>query len=143
MRPAHDGRSSEICVRLAGLIAACLIFAVLFLNVLRLEDALRPRTGDLIAFIPTRDALQWVETVTAIPIGTAADVRCSLDPQVMEASGGSLVIEATQFTPRLSYRVHWAGVRTSDTGTDCGRSADLQLNPADILTLSLAAGHRG
>jgi hypothetical protein len=39
--------------------------------------------------------------------------------------------------------VHWAGGRTSDGATDCGRSADLVMNREELQLLSNAVGGPG
>lgn len=61
----------------------------------------------------------------------------------MWASGGSLLIDAVRREPRLGYRVHWAGARTTDDAADCGTSAELLLGPTDIAALTFAAGGSG
>ena len=61
----------------------------------------------------------------------------------MHANGGSVVIEAREPRASFGYRVHWAGARSSDDGTDCGASADLLMNQEDIEVLAMAAGGFG
>ena len=61
----------------------------------------------------------------------------------MHANGGSVVIEAREPRASFGYRVHWAGVRSSNDGADCGASADLLMNMEDIEVLAMAAGGYG
>jgi hypothetical protein len=68
-------------------------------------------------------------------------VPCVLDPRIMLASGGSIVIKAVQPKPNRSYRVDWAGSRTSDGGADCGPNGEFLLSQVDIVELKLAAAH--
>ena len=56
---------------------------------------------------------------TAVPAAT-----CSLRPAIMAAEGGSLVVEQRLQSPR-TFQVHWAGIRTSTGGSDCGGSVEL------------------
>jgi hypothetical protein len=61
----------------------------------------------------------------------------------MQRLGGSLLIEAVQIEPDRRFQVHWSGVRTSNSSEDCGSSADLLLNNAQVAALIFAAGGRG
>ena len=98
--PQHDGEKPEdamtpgsvgvtalaICL---GLIVAMVAFTV------NLVDALRPKVGDMIVFDaggrhndPARvDAPRWAN-------GRAVGEVCAMDPAIIAANGGSLVIEA-------------------------------------------------
>lgn len=69
--------------------------------------------------------------------------ECSLDPNVMAANGGSLVVEAVEDKPSLRYRVHWAGSSTAKTAGDCGDPAILVLSRTDLQRLANAAGGFG
>src|SRR5580698_7701706 len=64
-------------------------------------DALRPRVGDMIVFIPTtQDADSWQLQVatTAVSGRDAAAGPCVFDPNEIASSGGSLIIEAREET---------------------------------------------
>ena len=61
----------------------------------------------------------------------------------MHANGGSVIIEAREPRADFGYRVHWAGPRSSNDGTNCGSSADLLMNLEDIEVLAMAAGGYG
>ena len=56
-------------------------------------------------------------------------VACVMDVRTMHANGGSVIIEAREPRASFGYRVHWAGPRSSDDGTNCGSSADLLHEP--------------
>jgi hypothetical protein len=140
----NDDKSNDLYVALAGMGLVCVVLVVTIVNTLRLVDKLGPRIGDIITFSPAKtispDAQEEV-TVTTNPAGGLAAIRCVLDPRTMLASGGSLVIEAVWPKPNPSYRVHWAGTRTSDGRTDCGAQAEFLLSQPDIVALHLAAGN--
>jgi hypothetical protein len=61
----------------------------------------------------------------------------------MQRFGGSLLIEAVQIKPDHRFQVHWAGVRTSNSPEDCGSSADLLLDNAQVAALIFVVGGRG
>lgn len=141
MKPAGRRRSGQFNAGLAGLVAVAVVLALLIVDSLRLADALMPRVGDVLAFDPG-DGTRGVEVkIRAMLIGRP-ERSCTLDPDVMLTSGGSLVIEAIALTPTRTFRAHWAGGRTSVDGQDCGRIADLRLNQADVTALTIAAGGR-
>jgi hypothetical protein len=94
--------------------------------------------GDILVFKHgARMPSDWEFAVT-----TSQAVGCVLTPAVMAADGGSLVVEQRFNDPHI-YHVHWAGGRTSDGATDCGRSADLVVNSAELQLLSNAVGGPG
>ena len=124
---------------LSTLIAALLASSVAMVSATtRIE--LGPHVGDILVFrrgahMPT----DWEFTVmtTAVPTAT-----CSLRPTIMAAEGGSLVVEQHLQGPR-TFQVHWAGIRTSTGGSDCGGSADLVASQADLQLLSNLVGGPG
>jgi hypothetical protein len=69
--------------------------------------------------------------------------NCTLSPSAMAEGGGSLVVEARRMSSPPIYRVHWAGERTSTSGADCGRAADLVLSRTDLQKLANTAGGFG
>jgi len=138
MVPTDGNKSSDLHALLAGLGLVCLVIMMVIVGVIRVTDEMGPRIGDIISFDPART--HSLDTATKITVFPAeASGPCVLDLQVMCASGGSLVIAATQPVSDPSFRAHWAGTRTSDGATNCGASADLQLNKAAIVALKLAA----
>jgi hypothetical protein len=144
MRPTYNGKPDILYFTLCGTIATAFLMVTAIGGSLWLANELRPRTGDILSFDLAKGVVSDRQTmIKAGLVGHSPVVSCVLKPHVMQMSGGSLVIESTQFEPSLNYRVHWAGARTSDTGADCGRSADLLLSPADLTALSFAAGGWG
>ena len=109
----------------------------------QLADRRAAQTGDIIAFPATRVASVSTAFFAARRATVADSMTCILDVQTMQKSGGSLVVETSQFEPDRIFRVHWAGVRTSSDRDDCGSSADLLLNSNQISALIFAAGGTG
>jgi len=109
-------------------------------------DALRPRVGDMIVFVPTpADTDSWQLTVaTSSVVGRGQEAGpCVFDPNEMAIAGGSLVVEAREETSPPRFQLHWAGRHTSKGGGDCGASADLTLDRFDLQRLANAAGGFG
>jgi len=143
MRPHYGRKPDEWQALVAGAVAACLLVATIITVSLRLAVSMSNRTGDIIRLAPTdRPTSDSDARILAVVIGDGPDRACMFDLRVMELSGGSLVIDATQFDPVLSYSVHWAGVRTSQDASDCGRTAELRVSADAIAALSMAAAAR-
>lgn len=109
-------------------------------------DALRPRVGDMIVFVPDQtDANGWqLEVATTAVSGRERTAGpCVFDPSEMSAAGGSLIIEAREEASPARFQLHWAGYHTSKGGGDCGASADLTLDRYDLQRLANAAGGFG
>lgn len=141
MRSRSRDKSGELRAIVQWFVAAALMIVVVLTDALRMADELRPHVGDIIAFVPGRPAASAMQSpIAVVPIGTPPESPCVLEPRVMRALGGSLVIEAARPGDGPGYRVHWAGVRTSDSRSDCGATADLLLTPEEIAALSVAAG---
>ncbi|HUB12149.1 MAG TPA: hypothetical protein VMB34_09335 [Acetobacteraceae bacterium] len=133
-------KSEQLYPTLFGTVAAALSIIVIITASLRLADALRPQTGDMISFVASPSGVVTAQaSLTVERAGQSPVAFCMLQPGVMRQSGGSLVVEAVVNAATRRYRVHWAGGRTSDTGADCGRTADLLLTPGDIGVLLFAA----
>jgi hypothetical protein len=108
-------------------------------------DEFRPKVGDIVAFRPgSQDGDTWQMTVPAkmVDLTGRVDRSCTLDPNVMAAHGGSLVVEGRQDEPGTQYRIHWAGGQT-DNAADCGTGVDLQVSRMDLQRLANAAGGFG
>jgi hypothetical protein len=109
-------------------------------------DEFRPKVGDIVVFKPgSQDTDMWQMTIPATSvsgIGTTL-AECSLDPNVMAANGGSLVVEGLQDRPSLQYRIHWAGSETAPADGNCGPSANLLVSRTDLQRLANAAGGFG
>src|SRR5689334_16645157 len=86
-------------------------------------DEFRPKIGDMVVFKSgSQDADLWqmnIQATVMSPTG-APTGACMLDPNVMAADGGSLVVEARQIAPALQYLIHWAGAETSKLTSNCG-----------------------
>src|ERR1700684_2778598 len=97
--PDHEPRESDSLTWPAwgpALAAALLIVAIGGMTTyLALKfDALRPRVGDMIVFLPTQsDADSWQLQVatTAVSGREQAAGPCVFDPNEMAAAGGSLI----------------------------------------------------
>lgn len=143
MRPGYRHKGDEWQTLLTAAVAACLLVVTIISLSLRLATSMSARTGDVIRLDPTDRPISDSEAqVPAIVIGDGPVRVCTFNLRVMELSGGSIVIEATRFDPTLSYRVHWAGVRTNDDASDCGRAAELRVSADAIAALSMAAASR-
>ncbi len=109
-------------------------------------DEFRPQVGDMVVFKPgSQDTDLWQMTIpgtrlsaTGAPLGT-----CSLDPNVMAADGGSLVVEGRVTEPALQYTVHWAGTQTAKQDGNCGADASVMVSRTDLQRLANAAGGFG
>lgn len=145
--PRHDTRNTTsitawlpVLAAMAVMVTGCLsTFLVLQL------DEFRPKVGDMVVFRPgSQDADMWQMIVPATVMQgmTRTDRTCSLDPNVIAADGGSLVVEARQETPTVAYQLHWAGSRT-DTAGDCGKQAELLVSRTNLQRLANAAGGFG
>jgi hypothetical protein len=130
-----------VLAAMAIMITGCLsTFLVLQL------DEFRPKVGDIVAFKPgSEDTDMWQVTIPATSVSAIGSplAECYLDPNVMAANGGSLVVEGVEDKPSLRYRVHWAGSATSKTAGDCGASVNLVLSRTDLQRLANAAGGFG
>ena len=133
-----DENEANRWTALIGLSLLLMIAAGIFGAILTAVDAMRPRPGDIVSFA----AGQTVPSNFVAPLTAQRQDggSCALDPAVMAAGGGSLVVEGTQHDRTLV--VNWAGSRSAAT-QDCGRTARL-LIPEDTLdALAAAAGGYG
>jgi hypothetical protein len=109
-------------------------------------DQFRPKVGDMVVFKPgSQDSDMWEMTIpaTIVSPGGGGQEACTLDPNVMATTGGSLVVEARQEAPVLSYQIRWVGERTTSQGTNCGSEAALTVSRTDLQRLANAAGGFG
>jgi len=109
-------------------------------------DALRPRIGDMIVFVPASsdsDSWQLKVATTSVTGRDQAAGPCVFDPNEMSANGGSLIVEAREETNPPRFQLHWAGPHTAKGQGDCGTSADLTLDRYDLQRLANAAGGFG
>jgi hypothetical protein len=143
MTPINHHKSHE--VRTAFLVMALLAIAatLIMVGLFGLADDLEPKLGDIISFPPGRVPSISTASIKVSPTNTPSQGTCVLDVQVMQRSGGSLVVEATRRKPGHAFQVHWAGLRTSQGEDDCGSSADFLLNKVQVAALIFAAGGTG
>jgi hypothetical protein len=140
MPRANNNKSNDLFISLVNVIMVITIIAVIVAGVLRFVDHFRPRPGEIISFDLAKSISPDTEPrMEVMPAGIASANSCYLDVRTMRSSGGSLVIEAIQPGPSITYRVHWAGGPTSDGRTSCGESVELLLNHAQFIALKLAA----
>jgi hypothetical protein len=141
MRADHGKTSS-------GLLTAALVVVVVSLTgvagVVKLAQTavdLAPGVGDVISFdnkAVMPDDMQS-QTVLAHDIGG----ECMLDLDTLHNTGGSLIVEARVPGNPASYQVHWAGKESSPGQYNCGSSAELTLDDANLDMLAMAAGGWG
>jgi hypothetical protein len=140
----NGGNSSGVSSVILGMVVVALAGMIGTIGLLREIGEFGPGVGDIVSFDPqemiSRDMRAKIE---ATRLSDRPGSACVLDVSAMHAGGGSVVIEARLPQTGSGYRVHWAGVRSSDDPADCGASADLLLSQADIEVLALAAGGYG
>ena len=109
-----------------------------------------PDVGAIVNFRPGTPSMDlWYvaastgDTIGADPVSRNAARVCVLSPSVMARGGGSLVVEARRMSSPPIFRVHWAGLHTSDGSGDCGEQADIVLSRTDLQKLANAAGGYG
>jgi hypothetical protein len=143
MTPTNNRESGELRAVIVALAALIILGLIVTAGLMQLADNLAPRIGDIISFSATTIPSTSAASITADPNGVLSRRPCVLDMQVIQSLGGSLLIEAVQSKPDRKFQVHWSGVRTSNSADDCGSSADLLLNNAQVAALIFAAGGRG
>ena len=139
MRTRHNRTGRVLFPALLGATAA--IAAAGVVNLMSAAAMANAKVGDIIAFEPSHDMPSDVET--RIVVHRPDQFGCVLDLNTIRLAGGSLVIEAQLSSEGNSFRLHWAGERTASDGGDCGQSADLIVDHADLDNLVLAAGGFG
>ena len=141
---ANDTRSGGAGTVLLGTAAVALAGMVGTIGLIRQVGELGPKVGDIVTFDPMDQMSRDVRArIAAIPADATPGVACALDVRVMQANGGSVIVEARQPTAGFGYRIHWSGEHSSNDAADCGTTADLLVNLDDLETLALAAGGFG
>jgi hypothetical protein len=141
---ANDSKSNGAGSVLLGIAAIALAGMAGTIGLIHEVGEFGPKVGDIVAFDPLDPISRDMHA--RLPAMSADDhpgVACALDVQIMHAGGGSVIVEGREPGTDFGYRVHWAGVRSSDDGTDCGRSAELRVNREDVEVLAMAAGGYG
>lgn len=141
MRADHGKTSS-------GLLTASLLAIVVSLTgvagAVKLAQTavnLAPGVGDMISFDTKADLSGDMQSQTVL--AHDGERECMLDLDTLHKTGGSLIVEArTPSNPAL-YQVHWAGKQSSLGQYDCGSSAELTLDNANLALLAVAAGGWG
>jgi hypothetical protein len=142
---SHDTKTGgSVVTVLLGVAAIALAGIAGTIGMVRAVGDLGPKLGDIVAFDPLETMSKDMKAqVPAIPVDSRPGVRCVLDVQTMHASGGSVVIESRLSPTGYGTRVHWAGARSAEGGTNCGSSADLLVSQDDLEVLAMAAGGFG
>jgi hypothetical protein len=127
---------------LPAIVAATgVVVAACALNVIVKLAHATPHVGDIVAFLPS--TIAPADDGTRLLVHRQDQFGCVLDLNVLRRSGGSLVVETRPGTGMSSFRVHWAGLRTSSDSGNCGSDADLIVDRLDLDVLSLSAGGYG
>jgi hypothetical protein len=100
-----------------------------------------PGVGDMISFDPSAVMSDDLQPQTVV--ARNGERECMLDLDTLHKRGGSLVIETRVPGNPPRYQVHWAGKRSSPGQYDCGTSAELTLDSANLDMLAMAAGGWG
>jgi hypothetical protein len=138
MRTGRTG-TAEIIGFLVGTTLFAVVLAAGAVRAAQQVDGFGPTIGDIVDFAPG----SIVPAERSVRLGAqiaGATGACLLDVSEMAAGGGSLVIETRE---EESYRIHWAGGRTSQGSADCGNARDLLVSRPDLDQLALAAGGFG
>ena len=145
-----DRTADATWVPVLTLVATVLLTACLgSMAMLELEQ-FGPQVGAIVVFKPGTERMDlWHVSASAAgdiapeSTGSASTRACTLAPSAMAEGGGSLVVEARRMSSPPIYRVHWAGLRTSNGGDDCGKEANLILSRTDLQKLANTAGGFG
>lgn len=139
MRTRHNRTTRFLFPALLG--ATTAVIAASLVNLVSATAMDSAKVGDIIAFEPSRDTPPEVEA--RVVVHRLDQFGCVLDLNTIRQTGGSLIVEARLFGEGDSFKLHWAGERTTADSGDCGQSADLILDHADLDNLALAAGGYG
>ena len=139
MIPTNDKLARLLFPLIAGLGFTLLVLSAV--NAIAAMVHVRPHIGDIIAFTPAAD--QAVDDTTRLIVHRPNQFGCILDLGVLHHAGGSLVVESEAGETAGSFRVHWAGQRTSSDNANCGAQADLILDRQELDILALSVGGYG
>jgi hypothetical protein len=122
-------------------------FAVVLAILVRIVPSFEPSVGEMAVFsvkqlaggIQTRTAQVAVANRWGDPI---SDAHCALASEVMDAAGGSLVVETRLVGADPTYVVHWVGGPTSGGTSDCGSDVDVLVAKEDLIGLLGSFGAR-
>jgi hypothetical protein len=139
MTPTNDIVARILFPAIAGL--GCALLALSAVNTIAAMAHLRPHIGDIVSFTPSAD--QAIEDSARLIVHRPDKFGCVLDLGVLRHGGGSLVVESQVAETSNSFRVHWAGQRTSIDNANCGAQSDLILDGQELDILALSAGGYG
>jgi hypothetical protein len=139
MRTTNNRAGHAVQTAIAG--AAGVLASALALSVILRLAQTTPHVGDIVAFVPSSAAR--ANEGAPLLVHRQDQFGCVLDLNVLRRSGGSLIVEAQAGAGVGGFRVHWAGVRTSDDPGNCGSEAELTVDRLDLDALSLSAGGYG
>jgi hypothetical protein len=143
----RQGRETPINAWVPVMAAVAILVTGCLSTLMALQlDAFRPKVGDMVVFRPSsQDGDAWQLDVPATEVVSPSMMlgTCTLNPNVMAANGGSLVVEARRETSPPMYRLHWAGGHTANGAPDCGHVADLTVTRLDLQKLANSAGGFG
>ena len=136
--------ATQVAAALALGLAAVLAGAISVRVAVGLLADMTPQVGTLIRFAPTSPVVPVEVRITARRLASTAQPArtCILSAAVMQADGGSLMVEARNRRTGRTL-VHWAGARTAHGPDDCGHTAALRISEAGLRALAEAASGLG
>jgi hypothetical protein len=144
MPPTHDKMARFLLPAIAALV--CFVVALSAVNAIAAMAHINPHIGDIVSFAPSDGAPsadQPVEPAVRLIVHRPNQFGCILDLNVLRRSGGSVVVESQVTEAVGSFRVHWAGTRTSADNANCGTDTDLILDGQELNILAVGAGGYG
>lgn len=128
---ASNRQSSGVFLRVV-IFAVISTFVVVAAPVVGIILPPSPRVGDIVTFTPDG----FTGKGDRILVHRPGALACMLDLGLMGRGGGSVVVEQRIPGAEPTYRLHWAGPRTSADAADCGTSAELLLGERDVQALA-------
>lgn len=141
MRADHGKTSSGLLTAALLAIVASLTGVAGAVKLAETAVDFAPGVGDMISFDPKAVMSDDLQSQTVIAHNGARDCMLALD--TLHKTGGSLVVEARVPGNPPWYQVRWAGRQSSPDEYDCGTSAELTLDSANLDVLAMAAGGWG
>jgi hypothetical protein len=139
MTPKNDMMMLIVAPAIAGV--GCILLAMSAVNAIAAMADLRPQIGDIVSFTPSAD--QTAEGGGRLIVRRSDQIGCVLDVGSLRHLGGSFVVEGQIAETAGSFRVHWAGDRTSADNANCGAQSDLILDGHELNVLAFGAGGYG
>ena len=136
MRISNEKVARTLLPAIVG--AGCMVTLLSAMSAISEWQNAAPHVGDMVAFTTSRQLPSRSPTRLVAHRPDQSD--CILDTGTLRRSGGSLVVERQVTEADGSFRVHWAGERTTTYASNCGDSADLILDVHDLNALASTAG---